>query len=119
MNIAGLSGFNWLEAPVKWQILDVFYLAIDIVVALGFFAGWRIAFPAFYAAASSQIVLYTGLRDWIIDVPAEFAVSPNQVAYLDTLVIFHLITIIFVSFAWWATRNQAKQADARDAGAAV
>lgn len=103
MNMLGLSGFDWSTAPRKWQVLDVCYLAIDIVVAVGFFAGWRIAYPAFFAAASSQIVLYTLLRDWIIDVPAEFAVAPEQVAYLDSLVLFHVITIALVGLVWWLT----------------
>ena len=99
MNMLGLSGFSWLDAPLKWQALDVLYLALDVGVALGFITRWRPAFAAFYTAAITQIILYTLLRDWILDVPPAFAVSAEQVAYLDALVVFHVITIVAVTFA--------------------
>ena len=31
-NIAGLSGYAWVDAPLKWQLLDVVYLSLDTVV---------------------------------------------------------------------------------------
>ena len=37
LNILGLTGFEWLKAPLKWQVLDVVYLVLDVVVAIGFF----------------------------------------------------------------------------------
>ena len=40
MNILGLSGFDWAGAPLKWQLLDIVYLFLDVVVAVGFFAGY-------------------------------------------------------------------------------
>ena len=62
MNMLSLTGFDWLNAPMKWQVLDIVYLFLDIVVAIGFFAGWKISYVAFYLAAISQIILYTLLR---------------------------------------------------------
>ena len=59
----------------------------------------------FYAAALSQILLYTVFREWIIDVPAEFAVSAEQRSYLTTLVIFHCVTLVLVSAALWYRSN--------------
>ncbi len=109
MNIAGLTGFDWMDAPVKWQLLDIIYLVLDVVVAAGFFLGWSIAKYAFYIAAISQIFLYTILRDWIIDVPADFAVSSEQVEYLDILIIFHITTIALVSFALFLSYNNNKR----------
>lgn len=47
MNIAGYSGFDWLRAPLKWQVLDVVYLALDILVAVGLLLGWRSGFLLF------------------------------------------------------------------------
>jgi hypothetical protein len=88
--------------------LDVFYLILDVVVAIGFFTGWAIAFVAFYFAAISQIILYTVLRTWIIEVPSEFAVSIEQVAYLDTLVTFHVITIVQRRMAGVTVSGKAK-----------
>ena len=104
-NILGLSGFDWKAAPLKWQVLDVFYLVIDLLVAAGLILSWKLGFVAFYVAAISQVILYTVFRDWIIDVPPEFAVSAEQVSYLDTLVIFHCITIALVTFALWCRRR--------------
>ena len=105
MNMAGLSGFVWADAPTKWQVLDVVYLVLDVVVCVGFFAGWRIAYVAFYVAATSQVVLYTALRSWILDVPEAFAVSPEQASYLGVLVVFHLVTLVCVSLALVASRS--------------
>lgn len=100
-NIFGLSGFDWRAAPLKWQILDCAYLAIDLLVVVGLLLGWRAGFGAFYLAAASQIVLYTIFRDWITDVPPEFSVTEEQRGYLTSLVIFHCVTIALVSSALW------------------
>ncbi|MFN3233018.1 MAG: hypothetical protein ACE363_12800 [Alphaproteobacteria bacterium] len=99
MNMAGLSGFTWLDAPLKWQALDVIYLILDGLVVWGFCAGRRIGYAAFYIAAGSQIVLYTVVRAWIMDVPAEFARPPEDLTYLDGLVVFHLVSASLVTFA--------------------
>ena len=101
MNIAGYSGFDWLRAPLKWQVLDVVYLALDILVAVGLLLGWRSGLFAFYIAALSQIFLYTIFRQWILDVPEEFARSPQEVSYLSSLVLFHIVTLVLVSLAVW------------------
>ena len=100
-NILGLSGFDWRAAPLKWQVLDIVYLVIDLLVVAGLILGWKAGFAAFYVAALSQIVLYTVFRDWIVDVPAEFSVSEEQRGYLTTLVIFHCVTIVLVTSALW------------------
>jgi hypothetical protein len=35
LNIASLTGFSWPEAPSKWQVLDIGYLLVDMVVVVG------------------------------------------------------------------------------------
>ena len=105
LNIAGASGFIWHESPLKWQALDIVYLAADVWVAGGLPRRARSAIVLFYAAAVSQIVLYTAGRAWILDVPADFAPAPDQVAYLDALVLFHLVTLTAVSTALLALRR--------------
>ncbi len=100
MNMLGLSGYSWLRAPFKWQVLDVTYLVLDLMVVVGLIFAWRIGLIAFFAAAMSQIVLYTVLRSWITDVPEEFA-RPPEVNSLNGLVIFHVVTIALVLFALW------------------
>ena len=99
LNMLSQTGFSWQNAPLKWQILDVVYLAVDILVVVGIFARWRVGYAAFYLAALSQILLYTVFQEWIIDVPAEFAVSAEQREYLSTLVYFHLVTLVLVTAA--------------------
>ena len=100
-NILGLSGFDWREAPLKWQVLDVVYLIIDLIVVVGLILSWKIGFIAFYVAAISQIILYTVFREWIIDVPPEYSVSDEQRDYLTSLVIFHCATFILLTWALW------------------
>ena len=106
-NMAGLSGFRWLDAPLKWQALDIVYLVLDVVVVAGFLLGWRAGYIAFFAAAISQIVLYTLFRAWILDVPEAFSRPPEEVKYLDMLVIFHVATIALVVLAIWLQRSSA------------
>jgi hypothetical protein len=96
LNMASLTGFSWPEAPLKWQALDVVYLLLDIVVAIGLVRGARVGIIAFFCAALSQIALYTVFRDWILDVPAAFRRSAEDVAYLDGLVAFHVVTSIAI-----------------------
>ena len=99
LNMLSLTGFHWPSAPLKWQVLDVAYLLLDVVVIAGLLLRWRPGYVAFYLAALSQVVLYTVLRSWILDVPDAFRVSPEQAAYLDWLVGFHGVTLVLVSWA--------------------
>ena len=108
LNILGMTGFEWLGAPLKWQVLDLVYLVLDVTVAIGLPAGSRVGYLALFVAATSQIVLYTAFRDWIIDVPEEFARSPEEIAYLDGLVVFHIVTLLSVCLAIWLNRNAAR-----------
>ncbi|MEM1187329.1 MAG: hypothetical protein AAGI72_02315 [Pseudomonadota bacterium] len=102
LNIAGLNGFDWLQAPLKWQILDITYLLLDLIVCIGFVLRRRLSVAAFMAAAISQVFLYTVFRDWIIDVPAAFAVTPEQESYLTKLVVFHVASLLFVALSYRA-----------------
>jgi hypothetical protein len=103
LNMLSLTGFDWGEAPAKWQALDIAYLILDVTVVVGLLRGARIGIWAFYCAACSQIALYTVLRDWVLDVPDAFERTPEEIAYLDTLVLFHVATIaILTALMWWA-----------------
>lgn len=104
-NILGWNGFDWVTAPLKWQVLDIVYLVLDLLVAIGLILSWRIGYVAFFVAALSQVVLYTVLRNWIIDVPEAFARSPEEVQYLDSLVIFHVVTLCLVLLATWLRKS--------------
>ena len=99
LNMLSLSGFDWQSAPVKWQTLDIVYLALDVIVVLGLILSWKVGYAAFYLAAISQILLYTVFRSWITDVPPEFAVTDEQRSYLTGLVVFHCFTLLIVAVA--------------------
>ena len=113
MNILSLSGFDWLDAPMKWKALDVVYLFLDLFVAIGFFLRWKLSYAVFYLTAVSQIALYTLFRDWIIDVPQDYAPSPEQMTYLSALVVFHLVTILLVTLALKVLRMYKAETSAR------
>ncbi len=98
-NMAGLTGIDWRAAPLKWQALDILYLALDLAVVVWLPRARRVGVSAFFAAALSQIALYTIGRAWITDVPAEVDPGPDAAAYLDGLVLFHVLTIIAVAAA--------------------
>ena len=105
LNILGLTGFDWMDAPAKWQILDIVYLVLDLTVVFGLVVASPIGFLAFVVAAVSQIFLYTLFRDWIVDVPEPFVRTPEEIAYLDTLVTFHIVTLLLFCLAMWLGRK--------------
>jgi hypothetical protein len=80
LNIASLTGFSWPEAPSKWQVLDIGYLLVDMVVVVGLVRRSWIGIAAFFLAAISQIALYTVFRDWVLNVPEVFQRSAEDLA---------------------------------------
>ena len=108
LNIASLTGFDWAQAPRKWQVLDVVYLVLDIGVALGLVLRGRAGTVCFFLAAFSQIALYTLGRAWILDVPPAFARSADDLRYLDGLVAFHLVTVMLMLWALFVLRRAGR-----------
>ncbi|MEL6962970.1 MAG: hypothetical protein AAFO01_09450 [Pseudomonadota bacterium] len=108
INILGLSGFSWIDAPAKWRILDLVYLVLDIAVVIGILVRSLIGYVALVVAAVSQIFLYTVFRDWIVDVPKPFTRTPEEIAYLDMLVTFHVVTLFLFCFALWIGRGPTR-----------
>ena len=106
LNMLSLTGFDWPAAPLRWQVRHVACVRLDLLVAVGLWRGWSAGVAAFYVAASSQVVLYTVLREWILDVPPEFTVSAEQRDYLSGLVVFHLVTLVAVSAALWVRHQR-------------
>ncbi len=105
-NMIGLSGFDWIEAPLKWQVLDVVYLVLDVIVVCGLIFQSRLGLIAFTVASISQIALYTVFRDWVLDVPSTFVPTVEQQAYLWKLVVFHFICLTLVIIALLRDRNR-------------
>ncbi|KIC14565.1 hypothetical protein RA21_19505 [Leisingera sp. ANG-DT] len=91
------TGFDWGAAPLKWQVLDVVYLALDLAVAAGLLLQKVWGMVALIFAACSQILLYSLFRNWVLDVPPEFEVGPSEAAYLDGLLLFHTACLLAIS----------------------
>ena len=104
LNMLSLSGFQWPQAPFKWQVLDVVYLVLDLMVCIGFVKRLKPSLAAFGIATISQILLYTLFREWILEVPqdlaAQFEMGAEQRGYLTSLVIFHVVSLIAIALAW-------------------
>ncbi len=99
LNMLSLTGFNWPDAPLKWQGLDAVYLILDVTVCVGLVLGSKLGVGAFFCAAFSQIALYTVFREWVLDVPEALRRSAAEIAYLDSLVLFHFVTCIAMGIA--------------------
>lgn len=112
LNMLSLTGFVWGEAPAKWQALDIMYLILDMTVVIGLLRGALIGIWAFFCAAISQIALYTVFRDWVLDVPDAFRRSAEEVAYLDMLVTFHVVTCLLICAAIYWARPKARSQSA-------
>ena len=95
-NIAGMSGYPWPSAPLKWQLLDGVYLILDVAVVAGLWRRARWGLVAFFVAAVSQILLYTLGAEWIMAVPANFLPEPGHAMSLTSLVLFHLTTLLIM-----------------------
>ena len=103
-NIFGLTTFDWLAAPRKWQVLDVVYLMLDLAVAAWLLFRPPLGVALLIVAAAGQVLLYTVLRDWILDVPEEFAPTKAERGHLDALVRFHLLSMVAAGAALWLRR---------------
>lgn len=107
LNITGMNGFDWATAPVSSQILDVFYLAINLVVIYGFVLARPLGFVAFFVAAFSQLVLFILTRP---DFEPAGAGGPDFIAIIfDFRVAFQLFTIALVLIALWLKGVSARR----------
>ena len=63
-----------------------------------------------FLAAFSQIALYTVFRAWVLNVPKAFQRSADDLAYLDGLVAFHVLSCLAMLVAtlvdWRLCANQ-------------
>ena len=61
-NMLGWTGFDWILAPLKWQVLEGLYILLDIALVVGLLAERDWAVPALVVAELSQTLLDTVLR---------------------------------------------------------
>ena len=110
LNITSQTGFAWAEAPLKWRVLDIVYLKLDVIVDVGLIRKSWIGIVAFFLAAFSQIALYTVFRAWVLNVPKALQRSADDLAYLDGLVAFHVLSCLAMLVAtlvdWRVSANQ-------------
>ncbi|MDF1765504.1 MAG: hypothetical protein P1V29_03865 [Gammaproteobacteria bacterium] len=103
-NMLGMAGYDWMTGPFKWRVLDVVYLMLDATVAIGLVARWKVAYLAFFTAATSQIILYTIGANWIMTVPIEFLPDTGHEMALGSLVTFHVVTLVLMALSMWLHR---------------
>ena len=117
LNIADVSGFDWYSLPLPWQIVELFYLCIDVLVVYGFVLSRPIGFIAFFIASISQFALFALVTPGNLASPESASASPRPPGYLEYLAIFHGTTIALVLLAmllWWiARRREAASVAAR------
>ena len=85
-SILGLGRIPFADAPLSWQLSNIFYGVVDSIAAVGLFLmrPWGIA--AFFLAAISEIFLFTLVPEW-------FVLEQQQLAMLRGFVIYHVIAI--------------------------
>jgi hypothetical protein len=90
-SVVGLGRVPFEDAPLSWQVSDIFYGVLDTIVAIGLFKMRPWGVIAFFIAAISEILLFTLVPEW-------FVVEPGQLTMLRGCVVYHLvaITIYFV-----------------------
>ncbi|MCB1487168.1 MAG: hypothetical protein KDJ88_06895 [Bauldia sp.] len=93
LNILGMGGFDWANAPLSWQLIDVLYLAADLAVVYGFVLLRPVGFVVFFIAVVSQLALY-----WAVS-PADAGSASGGSLFLAYFVPFHLATIVLVLVA--------------------
>ena len=89
-SITGFAGIDWSATPLRWRILDILYLVLDFAVALCLVLWPAPGVVLLWIAAAGQILLYTILRDWTLDVPPAFLPTDAERGHLDALVRFHI-----------------------------
>lgn len=85
-SILGFGRIPFAEAPLSWQISDVFYGIVDMIAAVGLFLvrPWGIA--AFFLAAISEILLFTLVPEW-------FVLEAQQLTMLRGFIAYHVIAL--------------------------
>lgn len=95
-NISSLSGRQWSEVPLSWQVMDVVLLLFNLVVAVGL---WRRRSWAVYAFVLGmlflQILPYTLFRELFV-LNAEDAATLNGLILTDLLLVAILVLLILL-----------------------
>ncbi|MEP0322809.1 hypothetical protein [Bauldia litoralis] len=103
LNMLGMGGFDWATAPLEWQVIDVFYLAINVAVVFGFVLLRPIGFMAFFLAVVTQFALF-----WAVSPGEGVDGAPIRGAsvFLSYFVPFHIITVVLVVVALFLLRRR-------------
>jgi hypothetical protein len=104
-SVVGLGRVPFEDAPLSWQVSDIFYGVLDTIAAIGLFRLRPWGIVAFFIAAISEILLFTLVPEW-------FVVEPEQLIMLRGFVVYHLgaMTIYFV-LAYFERRQRAERPD--------
>jgi len=89
LHIGSILGFGrtpFEEAPLSWQLSDIFYGIVDTVAAVGLFQQKSWGLVAFFIAAISEILLFSLVPHW-------FVVEPSQLPMLRGFIVYHVIAM--------------------------
>ncbi len=89
LHIGSVLGFGrtpFLDAPLSWQVSDIFYGIIDTIAAAGLWQQQFWGISAFFIAATSEILLFSLVPDW-------FVVEPSQLTMLRGFIAYHLVAL--------------------------
>jgi len=85
-SILGLGQMPFGDAPLSWQLSDIFYGVVDTIAAIGLWLHKRWGIAAFFVAAISEILLFTFVPEW-------FVVEAWQLNMLRGFIVYHLVAI--------------------------
>jgi hypothetical protein len=85
-SILGFGRIPFAEAPLSWQLSDIFYGVVDSVAAVGLFLTRQWGIWAFFLAAGSEILLFTFVPEW-------FVVEPEHLTMLRGFIVYHVVAL--------------------------
>ena len=93
-NMLGFGELEWSESPLSWQVGDVVWGLLDIIVVVGILLKAPVGILALVVAALSQIIVY-GI--W----PDAFALTDEHMQTLRGMVYFHVVVLAVLGVLVW------------------
>jgi hypothetical protein len=101
-SVMGLGRVPFEDAPLSWQVSDIFYGVLDTIAAIGLFKLRPWGIVAFFISAISEILLFTLVPEW-------FVVEPEQLTMLRGFVVYHIGAIAFYFILAYFERRQGAE----------
>ncbi len=96
-NLLGFGKYKLADMPRLLLIADIAYLVLDVVVVIGLWKGTTWGMICLFAAAGSQVLIYTV---W----PEAFTETDEERAQIRGMVWFHVVTVTIFVVLWMLNR---------------